>query len=145
MNSVQIQTIMTPQRFHSLDALRAFALLLGVCLHSAMSFTLPPGFWAVGTTEPATVPALFVYYVHCFRMEIFFLLAGSFARLVIAKRGMRPFLKDRALRIALVFLVALYPMKLLIFGAWMIGGKHTGWLQLPPEIASLPCWWLAAS
>jgi hypothetical protein len=53
----------------------------------------------VGTTEPATVPALFVYYVHCFRMEIFFLLAGFFARVVTEKRGAGALLKERVLRI----------------------------------------------
>ena len=134
---------MTSERFHSLDALRAFALLLGVCLHSAVSFVLPPGLWAVGTAEPDTIPSLFVYYVHCFRMEVFFLLAGFFAHLVIEKRGLRSFLRDRFKRIVLVFLVALYPMKLMLGAAWMIGGRHTGWLQLPPEIAALPWWQLA--
>ena len=101
------------ERFHSLDALRAFALLLGVALHSAMSFMLPPGFWAVGTTDPATVPSMFVFYVHSFRMEVFFLLAGFFSHLVIGKRGLGSFLRDRCQRIILVFVVALYPMKFL--------------------------------
>ncbi len=34
-------------------------------------------------------------------------------------------------------------MKLLLSALWMIGGKHTGWLQLPPEVAALPWWQLA--
>jgi glucans biosynthesis protein C len=131
------------ERFHSLDALRGFVMLLGICLHAALPFKLLPGLWAVGTTEPAAVPTLFVYYVHCFRMEVFFLLAGFFAGLVIGKRGLRSYIKDRAVRIVLVFIVALYPMKLLLTGAWIIGGKHTAWLQLPPEIAALPWWQLA--
>ncbi len=134
---------MTHERFHSLDALRAFALLLGICIHSALPFILPPGFWVVGTTEPAALPGLAVYYIHSFRMELFFLLAGFFARLVIEKRGVRAFLKDRAIRIGLVFLVALYPTKFLLAALWMIGGKYTGWLQLPPEVAALSWWQLA--
>ncbi|MBM3835760.1 MAG: hypothetical protein FJ403_21325 [Verrucomicrobia bacterium] len=134
---------MSYERFHSLDALPAFALLLGVCLHAALPFVLPPGSWAVGTAKPATVPSLFVYYVHCFRMEVFFLLAGFFARLVIEKRGMSSFLKSRAIRIVLVFVVALYPMKLLLSALWTIGGQKTGWIKLPPEVASLPWWQLA--
>jgi peptidoglycan/LPS O-acetylase OafA/YrhL len=131
------------ERFHSLDALRAFALLLGVALHAAMAFMLPPGFWAVGTTDPATVPSMCVFYVHSFRMEVFFLLAGFFSHLVIGKRGLGSFLRDRCQRIILVFVVALYPMKFLLSGAWMIGGRDTGWLQLPPEVSHLAWWQLA--
>jgi hypothetical protein len=133
----------SPQRFHSLDALRAFVLLLGVSLHMAAAFILPHADWAIRPTEQANVPALFCYYVHCFRLEVFFLLAGFFARLVIEKRGVRAFLQDRAVRIVLVFAVALYPMKLLLSACWVIGGLHTGALQLPPESATLPWWQLA--
>jgi peptidoglycan/LPS O-acetylase OafA/YrhL len=129
--------LLPPERFHALDALRAFALLLGVCLHAALSFVAPPGAWAIGTNEPVAVPFLFVQYVHSFRMETFFLLAGFFARLVIGKRGVQAFLKDRAVRIVLVFVVALYPMKLMLSALWIIGGKYTGWMQLPPEAAAI--------
>lgn len=132
-----------PERFHSLDAFRAFALLLGVCLHAAMAFIVPSTQWAVGTPEIATVPALFAFYVHCFRMEAFFLLAGFFAHLVIGKRGRPAFLRDRAVRIALVFVVVFYPMKVVLSACWVAGGLHTGSIQLPPEVASLPLWRLA--
>lgn len=131
-----------PERFHSLDAFRAFALLLGVCLHAAMAFVLPPTHWAIGTAEPATIPALFSYYIHCFRMEAFFLLAGLFAAIVIGKRGLPTFLRDRAVRIALVLVVALYPMKLLLGACWLAGNRITGGLHLPPEIAAQPLWQL---
>src|SRR5262245_46844687 len=131
------------ERFHSLDALRAFALLLGVFFHSLMAYVLPSGIWAVGTTAPSTPLLWFVYYSHCFRMELFFLLAGFFARVVIQKRGVSSFLRDRATRIALVFVVALYPMKLLLSSAWLSGGLKMGWLKLPPDVAKLPVWQLS--
>src|SRR5215510_7418128 len=143
----QIATPRTSQspgeRFHSLDALRAFVLLLGVVFHSLMAYVLPSGFWAVGTTKPPTPLLWFVYYAHCFRMEVFFLLAGFFACMVIKRRGVASFLRDRAKRILLVFVVVLYPMKLLLSSAWIIGGLKTGWLKLPPEVAKLPIWRLA--
>ncbi|MBK8476132.1 MAG: acyltransferase family protein [Opitutaceae bacterium] len=132
-----------PERLHSLDAFRAFALLLGVCLHAAMAFIVPSTEWAVGAPQTATVPALFAYYVHCFRMEAFFLLAGFFAHVVIGRRGLSAFLRDRALRIALVFVVVLYPMKVVLSACWVSGGLHTGAIRLPPEVASLPLWQLA--
>src|SRR5262245_44039514 len=131
------------ERFHSLDALRALVLLLGVVFHSLMAYVLPPGIWAVGTKQPATPLLWFIYYAHCFRMEVFFLLAGFFACMVIEKRGAALFLRDRARRILLVFVVALFPMKLLLSSAWIIGGLKTGWLKLPPAVAKLPIWQLS--
>jgi hypothetical protein len=113
------------ERFHSLDALRAFVLLLGVVFHSLMAYVLPPGIWAVGTTQPATTLWWFICYAHCFRMEVFFLLAGFFTCLVIEKRGVASFLRDRAKRILLVFVVALYPI-----GRERIGSR---------KVKQLPC------
>src|SRR5688572_6913424 len=114
-------------RYHSLDALRAFALLLGVVFHSVLSYVVPPGLWAVGTTEPSMILGWFVYYAHSFRMELFFLLAGFFAALVVQKRTVAAFLRDRARRIVLVFIVLLYPMKLVLAALWGAGGLVTGW------------------
>jgi len=85
-------------RYHSLDALRAFALLLGVVFHSALSYVVPPGLWAVGTTQPSHFLGWFVYYTHSFRMELFFLLAGFFAALVVEKRGVMAFLRAAGLQ-----------------------------------------------
>src|SRR5262245_39772819 len=51
-NSSRRTTRAPAERFHSLDALRGFALLLGVFFHSLMPYVLPPGMWAVGTTKP---------------------------------------------------------------------------------------------
>jgi glucans biosynthesis protein C len=132
----------TQQRWHSLDALRAFALLLGVVFHSALSYVLPPGIWAVGTAKPSVFLGWFTYYAHSFRMELFFLLAGFFTAMVIDRRGVAAFIRDRVRRILLVFFLWLYPMKFALGALWVIGGRHTGWLKLPPEVASLPWWQL---
>lgn len=128
------------ERVHGLDALRAFALLLGIVLHSALPYLLPPGAWAVGTTQPTLFLGWLVYYLHSFRLEVFFLMAGFFAALTVGRRGAAAFVRDRARRILLVLVVALYPMKFLLGSLWMIGGRKTGWLvqALPPEVASLP-------
>jgi glucans biosynthesis protein C len=128
------------ERVHGLDALRAFALLLGIVLHSALPYILPPGAWAVGTTQPTLFLAWVVYYLHSFRLELFFLMAGFFAALVVGRRGAAAFVRDRARRILLVFVVALYPMKLALGAVWIAGGLRTGWLAqvLPQEAATLP-------
>lgn len=85
-----------PDRFHALDAARAFALLLGIVLHATMSFFLPIP--ALDHSQSATLAVTF-YVIHIFRMSLFFLIAGFFAHLVFHRRGARAFLKDRAKRI----------------------------------------------
>jgi len=86
-------------RLHALDAVRAFALLLGVVLHAVAAnlegFPIP--LWR---EEPHTLAAVIYYVIHMFRMSAFFLIAGLFARMVLERRGMRAFLSDRARRIA---------------------------------------------
>jgi peptidoglycan/LPS O-acetylase OafA/YrhL len=99
------------QRFHSLDALRASALLLGIALHATMSFL--PGFretgWPISdASESASMGVLF-YVVHIFRMATFFLVAGFFARLLFQRLGTGGFIRNRLRRIALP-LVAFYPV-----------------------------------
>lgn len=83
-------------RLHALDAVRAGALLLGLWLHASMSFFLPV---PVADVSPSTPLALSFYVIHIFRMSLFFTLAGYFARLLLQRRGLRGFIKDRARRI----------------------------------------------
>lgn len=125
-------------RLHGLDAVRAFALLSGVVLHSTLAYVMQPGQWGIGAARPDLVLWAFVHYVHDFRMQLFFLLAGFFGAMVVGRRGARAYLRDRLVRIGLVFVVLVYPLKLLISLPWIAGGLKTGWLQLPAETARLP-------
>ena len=86
-------------RLHALDAVRAYALLLGVVLHGAASFVegFPIPMWF---DTPSTGAAVIYYVIHMFRMSAFFLIAGFFARMVVERRGVKPFVKDRLKRIA---------------------------------------------
>ncbi len=133
-----VTEVPSADRLHALDAVRSFALLIGVVLHSTLAWVMPPGQWGVGTNRPNLALWGFTHYVHDFRMQLFFLLAGFFGALVVARRGERAYLRDRGLRIGLVLVVLLYPIKLLINLPWIAGGLKTGWLDLPPEIARLP-------
>jgi glucan biosynthesis protein C len=85
-------------RLHALDAVRAYALLLGVVLHSIAGFLedIPIPSWA---DTPSTTAAVIYYVIHIFRMSAFFLMAGFFARMVVERRGVKAFVKDRAKRI----------------------------------------------
>ena len=87
-------------RLHALDAVRAYALLLGVVLHSVAGFlaNFPIPSWV---DTPSTSAAILYYVIHLFRMSAFFLMAGFFARMVVERRGVKAFAKDRAKRIAI--------------------------------------------
>ena len=92
------------RRYHGLDGLRAFAMLLGIVLHGAIpyfSYLLEfSHLWPADGDQ--SWPLFFVFhFIHAWRMPIFFLLAGFFAHLVLDRRGMKYFLKDRSIRIGL--------------------------------------------
>ena len=86
-------------RLHALDAVRAYALLLGIVLHAAAAFVagFPIPNWV---DTPSNGAAVMYYVIHMFRMSAFFLIAGFFARMVVERRGVKSFVRDRAKRIA---------------------------------------------
>lgn len=111
---------MNEQRLHGLDALRALALLLGILLHAVMSFT--PGLgelgWPIVDDSRSTALGALLFVIHQFRMMLFFLLAGFFARMLWHRRGAGGFWRDRAKRILLP-LVAFWPVVVPLLGAAM--------------------------
>ncbi len=86
-------------RLHDLDALRAFAMLLGIALHASLSFTGLP--WIV--TDWRTSPAFgwFLASVHGFRMPLFILISGYFTMMMWRRRGLKALIRQRLLRVAL--------------------------------------------
>jgi peptidoglycan/LPS O-acetylase OafA/YrhL len=88
-------------RLHGLDAVRGYALLLGVVFHATMSFLPGPQIWMVKDTTSSAVLAGLFFWSHSFRMTTFFLIAGFFAHLTFHRRGVKAFVIDRARRIAL--------------------------------------------
>lgn len=89
----------THQRRGDLDALRAFAMLLGIVLHASTSFY--GSVWPVhDSRQSAAMPLLFVT-IHGFRMPMFFLLSGFFTMLVFRRRGLQALLRERVRRVAL--------------------------------------------
>ncbi len=109
-------------RLHALDAVRASALLLGIVLHATMSFFLPIP--ALDSSQSVTLGVTF-YVIHIFRMSAFYLIAGFFARLVIERRGVREFVRDRSKRILLP----------------MIGG----WVVFAPPLIAIVIWGVTRS
>ncbi|TCS37843.1 dienelactone hydrolase [Paucimonas lemoignei] len=93
------------QRFHSLDNLRAVMMWLGIVLHVAVNHMVgkSPLFWR----DPETTLAanFMMAFIHTFRMPVFFILAGFFVALLMARRGAAGMMKHRLRRIGLPFLI----------------------------------------
>lgn len=102
-------------RLHGLDAVRGFALLLGVFLHAGMSF-IPSDFpvWITHDNNSSAGFALTFYVPHIFRMLLFFILAGFFARLAWQKRGALGFAFDRFKRVFAPLAAFWFPSLMLI-------------------------------
>jgi len=92
------------QRRTDLDALRSFAMLLGIALHASLSFFAAP--WPVHDTQRSDLLPLVLVAVHGFRMPLFFLLSGYFTMLVYRRRGLKSLLEQRFTRIFLPLVLA---------------------------------------
>lgn len=112
MESANFGKEIPAQRIHYLDNLRAAAMLLGVFLHSALAYAQPAqSFWLATDTESSVAIDASIWFIHLFRMSLFFLLSGYFAKLVIERKGVKHFLWNRFLRIVVPF-VLFYPFLL---------------------------------
>ena len=92
----------SPRRY-DLDALRAFAMFLGIVLHAALSFT--PMTWYVRDTQQSGLLELLIDAIHGFRMPVFFVMSGFFTTLLWRKRGLTALLFHRFRRVFLPLLL----------------------------------------
>src|SRR5262245_29851735 len=108
-------------RLDYLDATRAFALLLGIVFHASLSFMPTFMGWAVQDVSTSPLIAMFMTVSHSFRMETFFLLAGFFSCLMLRKKGIGEFVRSRALRIVVPFVVGWFLLRPLVVSGWIMG------------------------
>ena len=114
-------------RYHSLDALRAVAMLVGVVIHAAMSFMEPVfPLWAAVDNSRGLAYSALIFLLHVFRMQIFFLLAGFFAAMLVERRGWLGFARHRLLRIGLPFLIGLVVLAPMVQWLFTIGFRQHG-------------------
>ncbi|MEL6168398.1 MAG: acyltransferase family protein [Pseudomonadota bacterium] len=99
-------TLISPERYHGLDALRATAMLFGIVIHALLPYTEPEIMIAFAPETAGDPPPeaskywfVLILWIHQWRMPVFFLLAGFFAALVIERKGPAAFLADRSLRL----------------------------------------------
>lgn len=113
------QTAGSIERRHDLDALRAFAMLLGIVLHGALAFI--PGAWVVSDASvegDGTPYAILVTAIHGFRMPVFFLMSGFFTAMLWRQRGLQALVRHRARRVLLPLVTAMIVVVPLSWAAW---------------------------
>jgi len=93
-------------RYHGLDLVRSVAMLLGLVLHVSIFFMEDQRIWMMSQHQTDPLNGLLYSFVHMFRMQLFFMMAGFFAQLVIERKGGHPFWRDRIKRILIPFLFA---------------------------------------
>ena len=107
-------------RRNDLDALRAFAMLLGIMLHGIMAFI--PGIgaiWAVEDPYASSWYGVLLSLIHGWRMPLFFLVSGFFTAMLWRKRGLRELLSHRFQRIFIPMLLGLFTIIPL---TWVVSG-----------------------
>lgn len=108
------------ERIHSLDSLRAIMMLLGLVIHSVITYgTFDYKVWQI--QDPNTTHLSNDYIlglIHAFRMQIFFVVAGFFGAMLFFERTPIKMIKNRLERILypfLIFVVLLWPTILFAF------------------------------
>jgi glucans biosynthesis protein C len=96
------------RRFHSLDGLRALMMLLGLVIHSIITYGVVDygAAWPLKDAHTNVLCDLLLFYIHIFRMPIFFIMAGFFAALLYERRKPMGMAINRATRIGLPLVVA---------------------------------------
>lgn len=118
---MKIQTIKT-ERIHSMDSLRAIMMLLGLVIHSALTYGVVDygDSWSLKDPNSTHISNDFIAsWVHAFRMQGFFVVAGFFASMLFYERSPLKMVKNRISRIVIpfaVFVVLLWPTIVLGFG-----------------------------
>lgn len=96
----------TNGREHSWDAVRAFLMLLGIPYHTALSYRAERT-WIVNSGEGLHGFTYLAEFIHLFRMPGFFLIAGYFAALLLARREPAQWLQGRLSRLIVPFFVSI--------------------------------------
>lgn len=96
---------LSPSREHHWDAVRAGLMLLGIPYHAALAFR--PGLgWIVPVMESDPAMTVLAHVIHVFRMPAFFVIAGYFSALLLARRAPAEWMRGRLRRIGVPLLAS---------------------------------------
>lgn len=120
MSSFALPPPIPTERHHGIDALRGSMMLLGVVLHLAINYVEGPedGTWPFRDPARSPLAGLVVLTIHTFRMPVFFVMSGYFSAMLIERRGVWGYARNRAQRIVLPSVVSwfvLFPLTMLAF------------------------------
>lgn len=116
-----------PGRLHSIDALRAAAMLLGVYLHAALAYMhTPHGVSPVVDRSQSYFFDATVVGIHGFRMQLFYVVAGFFAAMLIQRRGLRSFVINRLKRVLVPMILAALLVCPMVAWTFIAGAELTG-------------------
>ncbi|HEX7852991.1 MAG TPA: acyltransferase family protein [Sphingobium sp.] len=95
------------RREHFWDAARAFLMILGIPYHVALAFRPVGQDWIIYSPDGAGLFTYLAEFIHLFRMPAFFVIAGYFAALLLARRAPGPWLQGRLTRLGVPFITAI--------------------------------------
>jgi peptidoglycan/LPS O-acetylase OafA/YrhL len=104
-------------RYHDLDALRSFAILVVILFHTG---GLAGGFPVAGGRPVQLTLVWCVSTAHDFQMPVFFMMSGFFGALAVTRSGVGPFVRGRLRRIGVPLVV--------------------GWILMVPLLNGLAVW-----
>lgn len=123
-------------RIHYMDNLRALAMLAGVVFHAALAYSpLMHPVWPLADAGRSIVVDIAAWFLHLFRMPLFFVVAGFFAALLVARRGMGGLFRNRCARVLLPLLLFLPPI--LVSMQWLTANAAATVMQPSPALAWL--------
>src|ERR1035437_4885976 len=99
-------------RLHYLDNVRAFATILVIVLHAAITYMFdPPSWWYVIDSDRSVVFTWLVLLVDVPIIQVLFFVAGYFAVRSLQRRGPRGFIREKVVHLAV---------------PWILGGHLPG-------------------
>ncbi|MCJ8273008.1 MAG: acyltransferase family protein, partial [Psychrosphaera sp.] len=91
-------------RYYGLDFARAILMLLGIFYHSSLIY-IHDGQWHVSHSQHSQFFNLLADFIHYFRMDAFYIIAGFFFVLVVEKYGAKKTLIERMVKLGVPLLV----------------------------------------
>ena len=118
-------------RLYYLDNLRAFAIILVIVLHAAITYmAVPPTWWYVIDSDRSVVLTWMVLLVDVPIMQVLFFVAGYFAVRSLQRRGPRGFIREKVVRLAIPWVLGvIFLAPLETYMTYVSRGNPTGYLQ----------------
>ncbi len=107
-NTPVVNSLTDIGRINYLDQVRALAMMVGIFVHACYPYAygIQEGWQITDPTSSIWVTFGF-YFIHLFRMAVFYFIAGFFANYLYQKRGIKGLLKNRMKRLGLPFVIFL--------------------------------------